>query len=244
MSHARSDARRFLHDSDTVRPLMDMNKTLRFGFSSSHSRALVALLAIAGASLSFGALTACSSGDVPVGSTSQALQKNKSGTPTGDGTSCSWDATTPPSGSYAVGATFKSPDGCNDCSCTAQGVACTLRACAPPPGGSSGGTCSYGGQTYASGASFPSTDGCNTCSCSAAGQVLCTELACAPLPAPGPAACKKTGCSNEICADHDEASPCVFSPTYACYDTATCERQADGQCGFTQTPALQACLAK
>jgi hypothetical protein len=90
------------------------------------------------------AVSACSSGDVAVGSTEQALQTNKNGTPTGNGQTCSWDdavshdATTgetttapAPNGPYKIGDTFKSSDGCNDCSCSAEGILCTLRACAP-----------------------------------------------------------------------------------------------------------------
>ena len=34
----------------------------------------------------------------------------------------------------------------------------------------------------------------------------------------------------------------AFKPEYACYHEATCERQGDGHCGWTQTPRLTACL--
>ena len=57
-------------------------------------------------------------------------------------------------------------------------------------------------------------------------------------------ACVKTGCSGHVCADHDVITTCQFRPEYTCYQDATCERQADGQCGWTQTPALSACLAE
>jgi hypothetical protein len=57
------------------------------------------------------------------------------------------------------------------------------------------------------------------------------------------APCVKTGCSGQICADGQRASTCEFRPEYACYQTATCKRQDNGACGFTQTPALAACLA-
>jgi eight-cysteine-cluster-containing protein len=57
------------------------------------------------------------------------------------------------------------------------------------------------------------------------------------------AACRKTGCSGEICSDRDIASTCIYRPEYDCYKSATCERQADGRCGFTETPALTECLA-
>lgn len=63
-----------------------------------------------------------------------------------------------------------------------------------------------------------------------------------PPPPPPQGACVKTGCSGQICADQDMFSTCEYRPEYACYQTATCERQANGQCGWTQTPALTACL--
>ena len=56
--------------------------------------------------------------------------------------------------------------------------------------------------------------------------------------------CIKTGCSSQVCSDHDVITTCEWRPEYACYQKATCERQADGNCGFTQTPALRACLGK
>ncbi|MEA2747994.1 MAG: hypothetical protein QOI41_2137 [Myxococcales bacterium] len=63
-------------------------------------------------------------------------------------------------------------------------------------------------------------------------------------PAPPPAAaCVPSGCSGQICADHSVISTCEFRPEYACYQTATCARQADGACGWTSTPALTSCLA-
>jgi hypothetical protein len=36
---------------------------------------------------------------------------------------------------------------------------------------------------------------------------------------------------------------CEMKPEYACYQNATCERQGDGKCGWTQTPDLTKCLA-
>jgi hypothetical protein len=64
---------------------------------------------------------------------------------------------------------------------------------------------------------------------------------CMPKSATG--GCVKTGCSGQICADQDMFSTCEWRDEYACYQTATCERQANGQCGWTQTPALTSCLA-
>jgi hypothetical protein len=55
--------------------------------------------------------------------------------------------------------------------------------------------------------------------------------------------CYIGGCSGQICSDQEGvASDCMYRPEYTCYKTATCERQSSGQCGWTETPALQACL--
>ena len=67
-------------------------------------------------------------------------------------------------------------------------------------------------------------------------------------PAPPPAtagACVKTGCSGTVCAEpgKEVMTTCEFKAEYACYRDATCERQSDGSCGWTQTQALTACLA-
>jgi hypothetical protein len=56
--------------------------------------------------------------------------------------------------------------------------------------------------------------------------------------------CLKTGCGNQLCADHDVISTCEWRPEYACYQKAACERQADGNCGFTKTTELVECLAR
>lgn len=55
--------------------------------------------------------------------------------------------------------------------------------------------------------------------------------------------CYVGGCSAQLCTDHpDTISTCEYTNSYACYKTATCERQSTGQCGWTQTSELQACL--
>jgi hypothetical protein len=155
------------------------------------------------------------------GSTDRQLVKNKDGSATGDGTTCSLEgsATT-----YAVGESVPSPDGCNDCTCTAEGVACTTKACepracsteamlcpdgtavgrtgpncefAPCPGAGPGGTCTVDGKTYEAGEPFTAPDGCNTCSCGDGGQAACTEracLGCVPPQQPPPG----TGCGAVI----------------------------------------------
>lgn len=58
-----------------------------------------------------------------------------------------------------------------------------------------------------------------------------------------PAPCVRTGCSGQICSDQEVFTTCEWREEYACYRSATCERQADGTCGWTMTPELQACLA-
>lgn len=73
-------------------------------------------------------------------------------------------------------------------------------------------------------------------------------------PAPGPGTptsptaggCVVGGCSSELCTDASKGSAvsdCLYRPEYACYKDAKCERQANGQCGWTPTPSLVACLA-
>jgi hypothetical protein len=119
--------------------------------------AIVSILRLAAAVAVTGAVStlslACSGGEIAVGTTSQELKTKKDGTPTGNGSTCSWEGTTafdnvssnnttssqpsqPPT--YDLGASFKSLDQCNDCSCTEKGIMCTLRTC-------SGGTSSSGG---------------------------------------------------------------------------------------------------
>ena len=56
--------------------------------------------------------------------------------------------------------------------------------------------------------------------------------------------CIKTGCSSQVCSDRDVVTTCEFRPEYACYQKAMCERQRNGECGFTQTAELRACLAR
>jgi len=57
--------------------------------------------------------------------------------------------------------------------------------------------------------------------------------------------CQVAGCSSQLCVDSsigDIITTCEWREEYACYQTATCERQTDGQCGWTLTEELQACL--
>jgi eight-cysteine-cluster-containing protein len=62
-----------------------------------------------------------------------------------------------------------------------------------------------------------------------------------PVVAP---ACQITGCSGHVCAaaGEDIVTTCEWLEEYACYRTASCEVQADGRCGWTQTDELRSCL--
>ena len=68
-----------------------------------------------------------------------------------------------------------------------------------------------------------------------------------PDPDPEPqAACVSGGCSGQLCVEEGGEggiSTCEWQDAYACYKSATCERQADGACGWTETEELTACLA-
>ena len=58
-----------------------------------------------------------------------------------------------------------------------------------------------------------------------------------------PHSCFVGGCSGQLCSENRDAiSTCEWKPQYACYRTASCERQTDGRCGWTQSPELKHCL--
>ncbi|MBA3396084.1 MAG: hypothetical protein H0T89_25870 [Deltaproteobacteria bacterium] len=63
-------------------------------------------------------------------------------------------------------------------------------------------------------------------------------------PAPG-GACATSGCSSTVCTEpgNEMVTTCEFKAEYACYQKATCARQSDGKCGWTESAELQACLA-
>ncbi len=54
--------------------------------------------------------------------------------------------------------------------------------------------------------------------------------------------CVITGCSAQVCAEEEVITTCEFRPEYACYTNAVCEKQQNGQCGWTQSAALAQCL--
>jgi hypothetical protein len=55
--------------------------------------------------------------------------------------------------------------------------------------------------------------------------------------------CVVTGCSGQICASEQTISTCEWRNEYSCYQYGQCKKQADGKCGWTQTPELAYCVA-
>ncbi len=57
-------------------------------------------------------------------------------------------------------------------------------------------------------------------------------------------ACFVGGCSGQVCSDREGVvTTCQWRPEYACYRDATCEEQVEGECGWTETATLNACVA-
>jgi len=54
--------------------------------------------------------------------------------------------------------------------------------------------------------------------------------------------CIATGCSGQVCSDEEVITTCEYRPEYACYKSAVCERQINGECGWTQTVELSQCI--
>jgi hypothetical protein len=83
--------------------------------------------------------------------------------------------------------------------------------------------------------------------CECPGDICAVQGLCPDGSAPRGAGCicpcHVGGCSGEICADEPMVSDCMARPEHACFTQATCERQADGHCAWTETDALLACLA-
>ena len=65
-----------------------------------------------------------------------------------------------------------------------------------------------------------------------------------PMPAPG---CAVGGCSQQVCGEVGEVenvvTTCEYREEYACYAHSKCERQTNGQCGWTQTAEYNRCIA-
>lgn len=83
----------------------------------------------------------------------------------------------------------------------------------------------------------------NTCEAACAGLAIQHEGYCEEPPGQG---CVRAGCSDHLCVEEgvDIASTCEWRPVYQCYQQATCERQLNGQCGFTPTAELVECLER
>ena len=56
--------------------------------------------------------------------------------------------------------------------------------------------------------------------------------------------CRATGCSGQVCAEEDVMTTCEYREEYSCYQSARCERQQDGKCGWTETSELMQCLSR
>lgn len=58
--------------------------------------------------------------------------------------------------------------------------------------------------------------------------------------------CVVGGCNGELCGKEGDllASNCFYRAEHACYKSATCEVQASGSCGWTQTKELQECITR
>lgn len=57
--------------------------------------------------------------------------------------------------------------------------------------------------------------------------------------------CIISGCSGNICADKDAdqtATFCEWLDEYGCYKDAVCEKQSNGECGWTMTETLKECI--
>ncbi len=65
-----------------------------------------------------------------------------------------------------------------------------------------------------------------------------------PVKSEAVAFCRPTGCSGQICADTDVITTCEWRPEYACYRTAQCSRQSNGDCGWVMDEELRRCLAE
>jgi len=81
----------------------------------------------------------------------------------------------------------------------------------------------------------------NACEAACAGVGVRHEGYCTEPPGEG---CVRAGCSDHLCVEEgmDIASTCEWRPVYECYQQATCDRQQNGQCGFTPTHELVECL--
>jgi eight-cysteine-cluster-containing protein len=56
--------------------------------------------------------------------------------------------------------------------------------------------------------------------------------------------CFVGGCSSQLCGEKEDemVSTCEWKDEYACYRQTKCERQKNGQCGWTETQEFKSCL--
>lgn len=59
---------------------------------------------------------------------------------------------------------------------------------------------------------------------------------------PSTTKCVVSGCSGQVCANESMVTTCEYRALYACYKTAKCETQSNGECGWTQTSELTSCI--
>lgn len=66
-------------------------------------------------------------------------------------------------------------------------------------------------------------------------------------PAAGPG-CVVGGCSGQICGEEGEVegtvTTCEWLEEYACYQKTRCERQTNGQCGWTENTEFGQCMTE
>ncbi|MEX2010507.1 MAG: hypothetical protein WD874_01745 [Parcubacteria group bacterium] len=92
-----------------------------------------------------------------------------------------------------------------------------------------------GEQITTGGTNTAPTTPTDTTSTSTSGQVVNPPVSAGP--------CYIGGCSSQICSDEEGMmSTCEYREEYACYKTAKCERQVNGQCGWTETATLRMCI--
>ncbi len=68
-----------------------------------------------------------------------------------------------------------------------------------------------------------------------------------PDVAPGRPICVREGCNGTLCVESGTEVPatnCRADERMGCFQDVTCERQADGQCGFTEREQIDACIAE
>jgi hypothetical protein len=60
--------------------------------------------------------------------------------------------------------------------------------------------------------------------------------------------CQIAGCSGQFCLAPEDLgqgmTTCVWQDVYSCYVYARCERQADGNCGWTKTTDYMSCVSQ